>query len=58
MTKETVVCYILVGTMCMLAEQDTKKYPEAVPWHIHCCHWLPKELSIKAYQNYQRVESP
>ena len=26
--------------------------------NVHCCHWLPKELSNKGYQTYQRVESP
>ena len=26
--------------------------------NVHCCHWLPKELSKKGYQTYQRVESP
>ena len=26
--------------------------------NVHCCHWLPKELSNKGYQTYQRVENP
>ena len=25
---------------------------------VHCCYWLPKELSNKVYQTYQRVENP
>ena len=25
---------------------------------VHCCHWLPKELSNKGYQTNQRVEIP
>ena len=25
---------------------------------VHCCHWLPKELSNKDSQTYQRVENP
>ena len=23
--------------------------------NVHCCHWLPKELSNEGYQTYQRV---
>ena len=26
--------------------------------NVRCCQWLPKELSNKGYQTYQRVESP
>ena len=26
--------------------------------NVHWCHWLPKELSNKGYQTYQRVENP
>ena len=26
--------------------------------NVHCCHWLPKELSNKGYQTFKRVESP
>ena len=26
--------------------------------NVHYCPWLPKELSNKGYQTYQRVENP
>ena len=26
--------------------------------YVYCCHWLPKKLSNKGYQTYQRVECP
>ena len=26
--------------------------------NVHCCHWLPEELSNKGYQTYQRLKIP
>ena len=25
--------------------------------NVHCCHWLPKDLSNESYQIYQRAEN-
>ena len=32
----------------MQVEQDTE-HPEEVHTIVHCCHWLPKELSNKGW---------
>ena len=34
------------------------RYQTQVHTNVHCFHWLPKVLSNKCYQTYQRVESP
>ena len=41
----------------MQVEKGTKPLTQ-VHINVHCCHWLPKELSNKGYQTYQRVEHP
>ena len=43
----------------MQVEQGTKSLTQVVlHTNVHCCHWLPKELSNKGYQTYQRFEHP
>ena len=57
--QQGTVCYI--GTMFMQGvgyQAPGSKSPTQVHTNVHCCHWLPKELSKKGYQTYQGVENP